>query len=43
MNAAKLKTIQNADEELDDPNVDTMSTEKFVENMERIRHEEKNE
>ena len=43
MNAAKQKTIQNADEELDDPNVDTMSMDKFVENMERIRHEEKNE
>lgn len=43
MNAAKLRTIWNVDEELDDPHLINILTEEFVENVERTSHEETND
>ena len=43
MNADKLKTSPNADDELDDPYIHTLSTEEFVENVEQASHKENNE
>ncbi|MCX6212974.1 hypothetical protein [Spirosoma sp.] len=41
MNADDQKTSPNADEELDDPYVHTLSTQEFVETIERASQEEK--
>ena len=40
MNEHKLTTIPDADEELDDPYIHTVSTEEFVETVERDSQEE---
>ncbi|GAB3050537.1 hypothetical protein [Spirosoma pulveris] len=43
MKADKLKTSPNTDEEFNDPYRHTLSTEKFVENVERVHQEDKND
>lgn len=41
MSKDKLSTIPDADEELDDPYIHTVSTEEFVETVERDNHQDK--
>lgn len=43
MNVEKLTTIPDPNQELDDPYVHTVSTEEFVEAVERTSQEEKND
>lgn len=43
MNIDKLTIIPNTDEELDDPYMHTVSTEEFVETVERASQEEKDD
>jgi|GEM_PF-5357559 len=43
MNTDKLTIIPNTDEELDDPYIHIVSTEEFVETVERASQEEKDD
>lgn len=43
MNKDKPTTITDADEELDDPYIHTVSTEEFIETVERANQEEKDD